>query len=50
MKNVNLLSVVQAHKNLQTDLFHNFLGYYGISATKIRDYELQGQNSNHIPH
>ena len=42
MKHINLLSVVQAHKNLQTDLFHNFLGYYGILATKIRDYELQG--------
>lgn len=42
MKNINILSLVQAHRSLQEESYENFLNYYGI---KIRNDEIDDLTS-----
>lgn len=45
MKSVNILSVIEAYRKLETELFQKLMNNYGISVDKmkgIKDYELEG--------
>ena len=41
MKNVNILSIIEAYRNLSSALFTKLLDSYGI-VSAIKDYELEG--------
>lgn len=41
MKNVNILSIIEAYRNLSSVLFTKLLDSYGI-VSAIKDYELEG--------
>ena len=45
MKNVNLLSVIEAYRKLKTELFQKLMSSYGVNVDKkkgMKDYELDG--------
>ena len=43
MKSINLLSIIQAFRSLDSGLFQKLMSNYGIDVTKgMRDYELDG--------
>lgn len=45
MKNINLLSIIEAYRKLKIELFQKLMNSYGISVDKmkgIKDYELEG--------
>ena len=43
MKPINVLSIIQAHNNLNSPLFNKLMNSYGIDPIKgIRSYELDG--------
>lgn len=46
MKPINILSIIQGHKNLKTPLFQKLMTSYGIDPIKgIRNYEIDGIES-----
>ncbi len=46
MKPINVLSIIQGHRNLSTPLFQKLMTCYGIDPIKgIRDYEIDGIES-----
>ena len=44
MRNINILSIIEAYRKLSTTLFHKLMNSYGITSG-IKNYELNGIES-----